>query len=354
MLKALWREVSADGVSDLAASLAYRFLLALFPFFIFVASLSGYVARMLNIEDPATRLVDEGAAALPAEARTVLTEQLRAILEGQQAGLLSFGIVAALWAAGNGVAALMRAMNRVYDVEETRPFVKRTAIAIGLTLLGGVVVIGALALAVAGQALGAAAAQALGLGEAYATVASVLQYVLAVALLTVAAAFLFWAAPDAHLPFRWLSAGAALFVVGWIVATAAFGWYVSNFGNYNATYGALGGLIILMLWFYLTAFVMLIGAEVNVILARRSDDPATERELTPTDGTAAGRDEPEASRSSERTMASARDGGQVQRARESRAEGHAGRAGTLTKGLGLAVAIAAVLRAWPRRGAASR
>jgi membrane protein len=158
----------------------------------------------------------------------------------------------------------------VYDVEETRPFWKRTALALGLTVLTGAFFITAFVLAVGGQAIATAVADAVGLGDFVRAVMFVARYVFVIGLLLGAIAFLYWAAPDARLPFRWISPGAVMFTVVWIVATLAFGWYVSNFGSYNATYGALGGVIILMIWFYLTAYIMLAGAELNALLAQKN------------------------------------------------------------------------------------
>lgn len=243
----------------------------MFPFFIFLAALGGFVARILHIDNPSTEIVKRIAVALPGDARSLLTTQLTEILGKQHAGLASIAILGALWAAAGGMSATMRAMNNAYHVEETRPFWKRTAVALGLTLLSGALLIVAFVVSVAGEALGAAIAGALGVEGAYAMAVTVLRYALPLVLLTVAAAFLFWAAPDAHLPFRWITPGAVLFIMTWVITTAAFGLYVSHFGSYNVTYGALGALIVLMLWFYLSAYMMLAGAELNALLARTDD-----------------------------------------------------------------------------------
>ncbi|MGE0134507.1 MAG: YihY/virulence factor BrkB family protein [Dehalococcoidia bacterium] len=267
--KSLWHELSADDASDFAASLSYRFFLALFPFFIFVTALGGVIAQIGGFENPATRLVDRFGDALPSDARSVIETQLGSVLGNQQPGLLSVGLLGTIWAASGGVGALMKATNRMYDVQETRPFWKRTAIALGLTLLGGLFFIGAFVLAVAGQAIAGEVVESLALGgyaEAGITAGG---YAAALLLLLVSMAFLYWATPNATLPFRWVSPGAVLFAFGWLIATALFGLYVSNFGSYNATYGALGGVVILLVWFYLTAYILLAGAEVNAMLAQR-------------------------------------------------------------------------------------
>lgn len=267
--KQLWQEVSADNISDFAAGLSYRFLLALFPFFLFIGALSGFVTRFLDMENPSTELLNRVGEALPADARSVLDTQLAGVLENQQPGLLSIGLIGALWAASGGMGATMRAMNRAYDIEESRPFWRKTLLALGLTVLTGAFFITAFVLAVAGQELTTAVVEAIGLGNFTRVLMLVGGWVFVIGLLLLAVAFLYWAAPNAQLPFRWISPGAVLFVAVWIVSTLAFGFYVSNFGSYNATYGALGGVVILMIWFYLTAYILLVGAELNAMLVQK-------------------------------------------------------------------------------------
>jgi len=268
--RSLWSELSADDVGDFAAGLSYRFFLALVPFFIFVTALGGFVAGLGNFEDPSNQLLDRFGDALPGDARSVLDTQLTAMLEEQRPGLLSVGLVGTIWAASGALGALMKAMNRMYDVQETRPFWKRTGVALALTLLGGLFFVAAFVLAVAGRAIADAIVDAAGLGSVAEAGVTALGYVLALMSLMVATAFLYWAAPNVRLPFRWVSPGAVLFAVGWLVATTAFTLYVSNFGSYNATYGTLGGVVILLVWFYLTSYILLAGAELNALLAQKA------------------------------------------------------------------------------------
>jgi membrane protein len=163
----------------------------------------------------------------------------------------------------------MKAMNRAYDVEESRSFWKKYLIAIGLTLLAGTFVIGAFMLLVGGQFLASRGAEALGLRGVWETVLNLIRWPVALALVMVAMAFLYWAAPNIDLPFKWITPGAVVFTIVWVVATLLFGWYVSAIGNYNATYGALGGVVVLLLWFYITSFIMLLGAELNAVVGEQ-------------------------------------------------------------------------------------
>lgn len=279
--KRFWRGLAADDVGDFAAGLSYRFFLALFPFFIFITAVGGFVAKLAGVENPSTEVLNRFGDALPSDARSVLETQLGSVLGEQRPGLLSVGLLGTMWAASGGVGALMKAMNRMYGVEETRPFWRRTAIALGLTLLGGGLFIAAFILAVAGRAIATAVVDALSLGDFATAAITASGYLLAVVLLLVSMAFLYWAAPNARLPFRWVSPGAILFAAGWFVATLLFGLYVSSFASYNATYGALGGVAVLMVWFYLTAYILLAGAELNAIVARRASPVGGEAPAEP-------------------------------------------------------------------------
>ena len=274
--RALWREIGEDEVADWAAALSYRFLLALFPFLIFLGAVGGIVASLIGADNPAIEVLSRFGGALPSDARSLLETQLDAVLGEPQPGLLSIGLVGAIWAASSGLSSTMKAMNHAYDVEETRPFWKRTALSVGLTVLTGLVFIAASILAVAGQALGSAIADGIGLGDGLRAALLAGQLAVAVVLLTSAVAFLYWAAPNTTLRFRWITPGAVMFVVTWIAGSLVFGWYVSNLGSYNATYGAVGGVVVLMVWFYLTALMLLAGAELNALLAQQQAPETSE------------------------------------------------------------------------------
>lgn len=266
---AVWRETKNDDVSGLAAELTYRSLLAIFPFFIFLAALSGVIADLLSIEDPARQVVDAIGETLPADAASLVNTQLEAVLGQRATGLLSVGLVTALWAASGGVKAVIKAMNRAYDVEETRSFIKRNLLALGLTIFTTVFLLGGFILAAAGGAIASGIADATGTQAWVRAAIDIGRLVGAVALLSVLASVLYWAGPcTKDMPFRWVTPGTVMFVVVWLLATLGFGFYVANFGSYNATYGALGGVIVLLLFFYISAYVLLAGAELNAVLQR--------------------------------------------------------------------------------------
>jgi membrane protein len=268
----LFSKVGKDDISGAAAELAYRFFLAMFPFFIFLAALGGFVSDAAGVQDPTQEVMDLLGEGLPADARSVIEGQLRSVVDSRNGSLLTISIVAALWAASSGIGSLMRKLNRIFDVEETRPMWKKYAIAVGLTLLGAGMLVLAFVLFFVGQVYGVKIADEIGLEGTTADLLPLARWPLVILMVMVAAALLYWLAPDAKIPFRWISPGAIAFTIAWLAASYLFGVYVSNFGNYNATYGALGGVVILLIWFYLTAFLLLLGAEINALLVKEVSD----------------------------------------------------------------------------------
>jgi membrane protein len=255
-----------DDVLGLAAELAYWSFLSLFPFFIFLAALGGFVAHAFGVTDPTEQLVGLVSAHMPDEAAQVVRHEIEQAVTTQAPGLLSLGIVGALWIASGGTRALLKVMNHAYGVEETRPLWQRYLLALGLTLISALVLVSALVLAVPGQMFGRQVAAAIGVTSAYDVVVPVVRWFIAVIFLLVGTAILYWAAPNLDRPFRWVTPGAILFVLGWLAATSIFAKYVSIFDRYSAIYGALGGVVVLLLWFYLTAFLLLVGAELNGVI----------------------------------------------------------------------------------------
>lgn len=264
------RQYTADDVGGMAAELTYRFFLALFPFFIFLAALGGFAARALNVDDPTGTVMDWIGDALPEDAAGVVETQLTQVIEGRDGGLLSIGIIGALWAASGGIAAFIKATNRAYDVSETRPFYKKYALALGLTILAGLFIVGAFLVFFVTQFLGQQIADRLGMGSGFATALDIMRWPTVIVLLMFGVAFMYWIAPNIEgNKFRLVSPGAVLFIVVWLVATLLFGWYVGNMGSYQATYGALGGIVVALLWLYITSIVLILGAEVNAIVEER-------------------------------------------------------------------------------------
>ncbi len=266
VLVSVVRGFLADDVLGLSGELAYRWLLSIFPLAIMIAAISGFAAQSLGIQDPTSELIDAAGSSLPPEAAATIRPQLEQILDHRDGALLSLGLLLTIYAASSGMKALMKGLNRAYDVEEGRPFLRQMTIALALTLILGTAVVASFIVMVSGQVAAKGIATSLGLGEAAAWFFEIAPYPLAILALGVASAFLYWAAPARHPGWRSVLPGVVVFVPGWILATILFSFYVANFASYDNTYGALGGIIILLLWFYLTAVILLFGGELNAAI----------------------------------------------------------------------------------------
>jgi membrane protein len=254
-----WQESTTDQVPMLAAGVAFFGFLALFPAMVAFTLVWGLLA------DPATVTQQTAAltASLPAEARTLLVDQLQQLASASDQSLgwgLVVAVLAALWSASGGIGNLMAAINIAYDEERRRSFVKDKLIALALTL-GAIVFMVLMVALVAGVP---AALQLIGIGEGWRWLAEVLRWLLIAALVMAALAVLYRVAPNRDAPkFRWVSIGAVLATLLWLLASAGFSVYVSLFGNYAKTYGALAGVAVLMLWLWITCYAILLGAEIN-------------------------------------------------------------------------------------------
>jgi membrane protein len=260
--------IKKNDVSGLAAEMAYRFLFAVFPFGLFVAALGTFVASAVHVDNPAEQILGGLGDNLPPAIADALRPELERLFSSASAQLLSIGAIAALWAATGGTNALVKGMHRAYDVREQRPFLLQYAVAVGLTLLAAVGVIASFVTIVGGAILTQQLAAQIGVGDQAFAVLQLLRWPAVFVVLTAAVAILYRYAPSIVVPWRWILAGAAVFTIGWIAATAALGFYAGNVANYGATYGSLGAVIVLMLWFYVTAAMLLIGAELTAALAR--------------------------------------------------------------------------------------
>jgi membrane protein len=267
----LWRRYQAHDLSGLAAELAYRYLFALFPFVLFLTALAAFVAVALGLGDPTPRIVGGLGDNLPPALAGTVQQELQNVIGQQRLSLVSTGAVLALWAATSGTMTLIKAMNRAYGVRETRSLIRRYALGLVLTIAGALAVLVAFVTIVGGALLTEQAVAALGLGnQAWSTV-SLLRWPLVGAILIVAAAVIYRYGPNLQPSWGTALTGAVVFAVGWLVATFLFAQYVTRVANYGATYGALGGIIVLMIWLYLTGLVQLVGAEIVAIRLGKSD-----------------------------------------------------------------------------------
>lgn len=259
VVKRGWRGGKADNVGMLAGGVTFFGFLALFPALIAVLMVYGLVADPKQV----AAQVENVASGLPDSARSLIIDQLT-MATGAGNSALTFGLVVALvvalWSASSGVRHLMTAVNIAYDERESRGFVRLQATALGLTLAAIVFVLATLALVAVVPPL----VEALGLGMVGQVIAQVLRWLLLIGLVLVALAVVYRVAPDRPDPrWVWVSPGAVAGTLLWLLGSVGFSLYVNFFGNYAKTYGAIAGVIVLMLWLYLTSYIVLLGAEIN-------------------------------------------------------------------------------------------
>ncbi len=261
LVRELAREWKKDKASDMAAALTYYGVLAIFPLIIFMLALASLLIEPADAEALVARL----SQVAPGEATAILGGRIREFGQESHGGLLTLGILGALWAASSGMGALMGALNTAYGVEETRPFWKVRGIAILTTLAASVLVVMAAAIAVALPPIAAR------LGGPVAEGLSWLGLPVAGLMMMFLWSLLYWRLPAVRHRFRLITPGALVGVVVWLVASWAFSLYVKNFGAYDATYGAVGGVIVLLLWMWISAQALLLGAEINAIVEHASE-----------------------------------------------------------------------------------
>jgi len=265
LIKRTIKEANADNVLGLAAQLAYYFLLALVPAIVFIVALTSFFPA-----DTIERMAQAMGGFVPAGMMDILQQQLDSLRERQDGGLLSFGLLMAVWSSSAAMVAVTEALNRAYDIDEARPWWKVRLTAIGLTVGLALFVMTAFTLVVAGPELAESIAARVGLGEAFTMAWKVVQWPVAFAFVTLAIGLINYYGPDADQDWVWITPGSVLATALWLIASLAFRFYVTNFTDYNATYGSLGGVIILMLWFYISSLAILVGAELNAEIEHAS------------------------------------------------------------------------------------
>jgi membrane protein len=266
VLKRTVREFREDNLTDWAAALTYYAVLAIFPALIVLVSILGLVG-----ESATQPLIDNLGTVAPGPAKEIFTSAIEN-LQGDQgaAGVLFVvGLVAALWSASGYVAAFMRASNAIYDIEEGRPIWKTLPVRVSLTLvLLTLLAISTIAVVLTGG-VAEKVGDLVGLGSTAVTVWNIAKWPVLLVVVSFMFALLYWAAPNVKHPgFRWISPGGVLAVVGWLIASGGFALYVSNFGSYNKTYGALGGVVVFLVWLWISNIMILLGAEFNAELER--------------------------------------------------------------------------------------
>jgi membrane protein len=264
--KLTYKEMNEDHVMAFAGNLTYKGLFAIFPFFTFLLSLLG----VFNATDLVNVMVDKLSGIAPQSATRFIEGLLLSITQSQAESAFTFGaiisILLALWGISGAFRSVMEAMNVMYEVEEDRPFWKVYGLSIFMSLAVIVLLVGALVLVIFGESIGVRVADLVGLGSLYATLWSIVQWPVVALVVLFAFALIYYFAPAVKQRFRWISPGSILAFVFWLIFSLLFSLYTSIAGSYNETYGSLAGVIVLMLYVYYSALIMLIGAEVNQVI----------------------------------------------------------------------------------------
>lgn len=259
LARRVYHELTKDHVWGYAAELAYYFLFSLFPFFIFLAALLAYIP-VPDLMEQIMALVREF---VPAEAAGIIQDNVHELVNRPRSGLLSFGILLALWSASSAIAAIGECLNRAYGVKEGRPYWKVRGLAVVLTMGLAVLLISSMILLIFGPELGGLLADRLGVGAEFDLFWSLIRWPLVVFLMILTVALIYYFTPDVEQEWRWITPGSVISVLAWIAMSLLFGYYVENFGQYDKTYGSIGAVIVLLTWMYLSGFFLLLGGEIN-------------------------------------------------------------------------------------------
>ena len=259
LIQRVLAEIQSDNCLGQAAQLAYYAIFALFPFMLFLITLVGHLP-VPNLTEEIMNLLGK---ALPQNALNLVENNIKSIVSNQRSGLLSFGIVLAIWSASSAITGIIDTLNRAYDVNEGRPLWKVRGLAILLTLGLAVFIILTMLLLVFGPQIGGWIATQVGLGQVFQVVWNIVRWPIIIVLMMMATAVLYYFAPDVEQDWKWLTPGSVFAIVAIIATSLGFSYYVNNFGSYNKTYGSIGAVIVLLTWMYLNGFFFLVGGEIN-------------------------------------------------------------------------------------------
>ncbi|MDQ0216889.1 membrane protein [Oikeobacillus pervagus] len=265
-LKQLFLRIKDSDIVGVSAQMAFFFLLSLFPMLIFMVTLLPYLPFT---QDDILNIVRDFA---PTDSFKLIETTLNEVMGRRNTGLLSFGIIATIWSASNGMNAIIKGLNHAYDVKETRSFFINRSLSIVLTFALIFVIIIALLLQVFGKQIGLYMAYRFGFSETFLNVWNQLRWGVSPIILFIVFTGLYTLAPSKRIQCVTVLPGAVFAALGWICVSLVFSYYVNNFGNYTATYGSIGGVIILMIWFYLSAMMILIGGELNALKNEKEKD----------------------------------------------------------------------------------
>ena len=262
-----------DSLADTAGALSYYFVFALFPFLFLLTTLTAYIPYFRTSADT---LLSRARTLLPPQAMQLVSAHVQELVTRPRPRFLVISLLLALYSSSRGVDAVRAALNRAHGVQESRPWWKTEALAVGMTAGGMLLVLCSVAGMAAGGSAGFWLARQVGIAEPYVFVWRRLHWPVTAGAIALSAALGYHLLPDVSRKFKLLTPGSLLGTLAWFLATWGFGEYAAHIASYNITYGALGSVIVLMAWFYLTGFIFLLGGEINVIFEDRAGNPAHE------------------------------------------------------------------------------
>jgi membrane protein len=266
LARLIYNKAREDDILDLAAQLSYYFFLALFPAILFLLALASYFPLQNITANIGSTL---NAIASP-EVSQLIQDQVRRLGNSNSGGLLTFGVLAALWSSSAALVSIVGALNRAYDITEGRPWYKVRLVAVGLTVGAALLVLCGFSLVLAGPAVATYLGDTLGWGGLFKWTWLILQWPLILAMIVTALELIYHFGPDAEQDWVWTSPGALVGTIVWLIVSLVFKVYVARFTDYNVTYGAVGGVIVVLLWFYVSGIALILGAEVNATLEHAS------------------------------------------------------------------------------------
>ncbi len=277
LIKRTCDQTMKDDAQGLASQLAYYFFLALFPALLCLLAIASFFP-LQNFSGDVVRLL---APFAPHEATDIIRDQMTKIAEGHNGGLLTIGLLGALWSSSSAMVSMVSALNRTYDITENRPWWRVRLTAIVLTIALAVFIVISAGLIVAGPELADLLARHFAFGGVFVWTWKILQWPFAFLLVVIAIDLIYFFAPDAEQDWVWVTPGSLVATTLWVIGSLLFRFYAVNFGNYEATYGAVGGVILLLLWFYLSGLVIVIGSEMNAEIEHASPWGKAPGEKTP-------------------------------------------------------------------------
>jgi len=264
LLRLLWHRIEEDDLPGLSAQLAYFFLLSLFPLLIVIFTLLPYFP--IPHQDMLGMIKDFA----PAEAMKLIEKNVNEIMNHRNGGLLSFGIIGTIWSASNGINAVVRALNKAYNVKESRSFIVSRVMAVLLTFGMIFVFILAIVLPVFGREIGLFLFSKLGFTSEFIKLWNTLSWLTSAIILFLIFTGLYWISPNVRMRCRSAFPGAVFATFGWILSSMGLSFYVGNFSNYSLTYGSIGAIIVLMIWLYISAFIIILGGEINAYYSEKN------------------------------------------------------------------------------------